>query len=79
MKKNHVRKMVRDIFIELLPESRKGFNFNKKQDAYRDWDSFVHMQLVSKIEQAFHLTLGTKEAIEADSPSAFIKIISKEI
>ena len=78
MSKDKVKEGVKKVFIELFPELRKGkFDFKKSQGDFKDWDSFMHMKLVSKLEEQFNLNLDIAEALDADSPLKFSKLISK--
>ncbi len=77
---NGINQKIKKIFKEVFPELKNtDFNLNKTQDQFEEWDSFSHMQLVSKIEQEFSISLEIEEVIEADSALKFIEIIKKKI
>lgn len=71
---------IKDIFLKMFSElSDDSFDFKKKQDQYENWDSFAHMELVSKIEQAFVITLDINEMINTDSAIQFVEIVKKKV
>jgi len=80
MKKKGVAKAVQAVFASLLSETRgKRFDPTKRQTEYRGWDSFVHMQLAAKIEEACNVELSMKEIIQADSAALFVEIVTKKL
>lgn len=79
MSKDEIQKDVKEIFIRLFPELRRvAFDFKKKQDDFRDWDSFMHMRLVSAMEEKFGKVVDMEEAMEADTPMRFVEMVSKK-
>lgn len=80
MEKIEIETGVKEIFEQQFPEiANKEFDFEKKQDQFEDWDSFSHMELVSKIEDRFGVSLDVNEVVELDSPKKFFEIIDKKI
>jgi acyl carrier protein len=75
---NIIEKITR-IFKELFPELSGDIDLNETQDKYKDWDSFSHMQLVSRIEDEFGITLEIEEVIELDSAMKFAEIVEKKL
>ena len=79
MSKDQIKAIVKKIFIELFPELRAGkFDFNKKQSDFKDWDSFMHMKLISTLEEKFGIALDMEKAMDADNPIKFVEIIAKQ-
>jgi acyl carrier protein len=74
------RKKIKEIFLEVLKGvDKKTFSFNKKQDSFENWDSFAHLELVSKVEEEFKIIFEIEEMIELDSPAKFAKLLEKKI
>jgi len=79
MTKKDAQDGVKRIFIELFPELRnEKFDFKKKQAAFKEWDSFMHMKLISTIEERFGKALNMEEAMDVDSPQKFVDLLSKK-
>src|SRR3989344_2871653 len=80
MKKGEIKEEVKKVFGNLFPELRKGkFDFKKTQGDFRDWDSFMHMRLISALEDRFGVNLPINEAMDADSPIKFFELVVKNI
>lgn len=80
MPENKIKEEVKNIFVESFPELRREkFNFNKKQSDFKDWDSFMHMKLISMMEEKFDVKLAMERTIDADSPMKFIEIIKDSV
>ncbi|PIR13667.1 hypothetical protein COV49_01330 [Candidatus Falkowbacteria bacterium CG11_big_fil_rev_8_21_14_0_20_39_10] len=80
MKKEEIKKKVRDVFIEIFPEIKKvKFDFYKKQSEFENWDSFNHMMLVSKAEEEFRIKLKLEDIINIDSPAGFVSLVVKKL
>ena len=76
MSENKIKEVVKKIFVEAFPELRREkFNFNKPQSDFRDWDSFMHMKLISSMEVALDVRLAIERTIDADSAAKFVEII----
>jgi len=70
-----VVKEVKDIFLETFPEIT-NVDMLKKQDQFENWDSFSHLELVSKIEEKFSVNFEVEEIIELDTPQKFVDLIN---
>ena len=79
MDKNEVTQEITKIFQETLPELKgKNIELEKNQGDFESWDSFIHMELVGKIEQKFGISLEVDEVIELDSPKKFIQMVLRK-
>tara|TARA_Y100000310_G_scaffold331116_1_gene404110 strand:+ start:2189 stop:2440 length:252 start_codon:yes stop_codon:yes gene_type:complete len=71
---------VKEIFQDTLTELKeREVELNKKQDEFESWDSFSHMELVSKAEEKFGVTLEMDEVVELDTPQKFVELIEKKM
>ena len=51
MEDSSPEKKIKEIFFKIFPEENDlTFKMDKKQLEFENWDSFAHLQLVSKIE-----------------------------
>lgn len=79
MNKDNIKIFFKELFQEIFPELKdKELDFAKKQDDFENWDSFTHMELVSKIEQKFEINLELEEVIELDTLQKFVDIVLKK-
>jgi|TARA_B100000315_G_scaffold254333_1_gene295158 acyl carrier protein len=80
MNLKEIEEGVRGIFQDSLEELKgKEIDLNKKQDEFESWDSFSHMEIASKCEEKFNLTLEMDEIVELDTPQKFVELIQKKI
>ena len=71
---------MKEIFKNVLEELKdKEVDLNKKMDEFESWDSFSHMELASKCEEKFNITLEMDEIVEIDTPQKFVELIQKKI
>ena len=71
---------IKDIFRSVLKElEEKEVGLGKKMDEFESWDSFSHMELVSKSEEKFGVTLEMDEIVELDTPQKFVDLIGGKI
>ena len=79
MNVEEIKQNIKKCFKEVFPEIKEdNFDFNKKQEDFENWDSFSHMELVSKIEENYNINLETEEVIELDSPQKFVDIVNEK-
>lgn len=80
MKNGDTSEKIEKIFLSTFPGmSEKEFSLDKKQAEFENWDSFAHMELVSKIEQELGVTLDFEEIAEIDSPRKFVEVVQKKL
>lgn len=80
MSSKEIESGIKKIFQNTLVELRgKEVDMNKKQGEFESWDSFTHMDLVSKSEEKFGVTLEMSEVVELDTPRKFAKLIEKKM
>src|SRR3989344_9373728 len=78
MTKETIKKIVDEVFEELFPELKRGkFDFKRNQNDFRDWDSFMHMKLISTFEEKLGIMLNVAEFVDADCPMKFADLIYK--
>lgn len=71
---------VKEVFQKTLKElNDQEVDLHKKQDDFESWDSFAHMELVSKTEEKFGITLEMDEVITLDTPQKFVDLIRYKI
>lgn len=74
-----VTEKIIQIFKEVLPDLKEGeLELSASQETVVGWDSFAHMELVGKIEQAFGVTFELDEVITLETPQAFVDIVEKK-
>lgn len=79
MTNNEINQRVEAIFKEVFPEIKEQtFDFTKNQDQFDNWDSFSHMDIVSKVEEKFGINLEIEEVVELSTPERFVEIIKKK-
>jgi len=79
MDEAEVKEKIRGIFEETFPEIKgQEFDWEKKQDSFENWDSFAHMEIVGKVEQAFGISLEIDEVITLEYPLKFVEIVLKK-
>lgn len=69
---------IRKIFIKIFPVLSNSFNLDMSRNEFENWDSLTHMQLISEIEEDFHLSFDMDDIIDIEKPRDFIKIIKKK-
>ena len=70
-------KKYNDIFIELFNVKKEELNDNFTFDNIDKWDSFLHMQLISRLEDIFDIMLETEDIIHYASYNNGKKILNK--
>ncbi len=76
MTEDQTKQKIKGIFLVVFPELKKSpFSFTKKQLDYRNWDSFAHMELVSKIEQTFSISLTLEDTVSIESAQDVVKLL----
>ena len=65
-------------FKEVFPEL-SSIELNASSEQFENWDSFSHIELVSKIEEKFDVNLDVEEIIDLDSPQKFIDLVEKKL
>lgn len=75
MKNDLILSKVKKIFEGIFPEK---FALNRKQAQYRNWDSFAHMELISKIEQEFSISLSLEDTVAIESAQDVIRLLNKK-
>ncbi len=79
MEKKDIEAGIEEIFKGTFSELEKGFEFEKSQGDFENWDSFSHMELVSKVEEKFGVSLEMEEVVELDTPRKFVGIVEKKL
>lgn len=80
MNQTQITQTVTAIFQETFPELASGLlDLDKQQKDFERWDSFAHMELVSKVEQRCGVTFDLEEVIALESPRKFIEMVSKKL
>ena len=79
MKKDSISQKIQSIFLDTFSDlAAKDFSFDTVQADFANWDSFAHMELVSKIEQEFGITLEFSDIAEIDTPRKFVEAVEKK-
>ena len=55
------------------------FDFNRKQEEFENWDSLSHIELISKVENNFDISLEIGEVIGLNSPQNLVEIVEKKL
>ncbi|MFH1326798.1 MAG: inositol monophosphatase family protein [archaeon] len=73
---NKVKEVFQELFSEIVQD---GFDLDKTQALYADWDSFSHMELLSKLEKKFNISLEIEEVIGFDTARKFVNFLQNKI
>ena len=80
MDQTQITQAVTAIFQETFPELGNGpFDLDKQQKDFERWDSFAHLELVSKIGQRWGVTFGLDEVVAIDCARACIEMLGKKL
>lgn len=67
------------IFLKIFPNLKNDeFDLRSSRNSFENWDSLVHLQLVSEIESAFGMSFDIDEIIAIEKPADFIQLINKK-
>jgi len=73
------RKKLKEIFFRNFPNlDKENFDFNKNRSEFENWDSLAHLQLVSDIESAFHISFQMDEIVDINKPEDLFILIQKK-
>tara|TARA_B100001750_G_C15390895_1_gene537382 strand:+ start:683 stop:973 length:291 start_codon:yes stop_codon:yes gene_type:complete len=72
--KNEIKKIFLGVFSEI---NDFEFNWDTHFTEYENWDSFMHLTLVSKIEKKFNIQFDFDDSINLSSAADFIKLTHK--
>jgi len=69
---------LKKIFLGVFSEINDfEFNWDTHFTEYENWDSFMHLTLVSKIEKKFNIQFDFDDSINLSSAADFVKLIHK--
>ena len=68
-------------YWEVFSDCFDGVDFNPVTFRYQDpgWDSVTHMMLISKLEEAFQVSIGGREVMRMKSYGAGLELIRKKL
>lgn len=74
-------KSVPERYWEVFAGCFEGVDFNPVTFKYHDagWDSVVHLMLISRLEEAFHISIKGREAMRLKSYGAGLKMIQDKL
>jgi len=76
---NNLKLEIKNIFFNVFPNLKdEDFDWEKHQSGYEDWDSFAHLQLVSKIEKQFNIRFDIDQIMNVNSPNDFLKFVNHQ-
>ena len=76
MKEQEVITIITKIFQDTFPELKgSDLDMEKPHEDFERWDSFTHMDLISKVEEAFEIVLEIDEVIALHTPNAFVHLV----
>jgi acyl carrier protein len=74
------KEQIRAIFIETFPNLEKNdFDWGQSQEDVPGWDSFGHLELISRVEQSFGLTLSFDESTSLESPRSVLALVNQKL
>jgi acyl carrier protein len=76
MNQEETREKIKTIFEEIFPNDE--FDWKKNQEAFPQWDSLSHMELVGKCEDILEIRFEMEEIMALNTPEDFFKIISSK-
>lgn len=77
---DEIKKIVNRIFLETFQDlDEDTFDFNRKQEEFENWDSLSHIELISKVENNFDISLEIGEVIGLNSPQNLVEIVEKKL
>ncbi len=80
MEENDIINEIRKVFLSTFPElQNQGFDLQKKQEDFENWDSFSHLELVEKVESQFNLKFDFNEIVELNSAHKFVDKVRSKI
>jgi len=77
MNNKQINEKLSDVFFNIF-EIRE-FTKNITMDEVQDWDSLKHIQLLSAIEETFHIEFQFEDVIEMISGEAIFNTITKYV
>ena len=74
-----ILKQLEQIFREVFDDESITLNDNTCSSDIDEWDSLAHIQLITSIEDCFHIKFTLKEAVSAENVGEFIQIIQRKL
>lgn len=75
MEKEEVMKKLQDVFREVFMNDDIVISRDTVAEDIEEWDSVAHIELASRIEEVFGITLGGKEILSWDDVGEMIDAI----
>ncbi|MCR1840687.1 acyl carrier protein [Murimonas intestini] len=79
MNREEIVKDLQEIFRNLFDDEELVIFDEMTSADIEDWDSLIHINLVSDIELKFNITFTTEEILETKNVGEFIDIIEKKV
>lgn len=79
MEKEEVMKKLQDVFREVFMNDDIVISRDTVAEDIEEWDSVAHIELASRIEEVFGITLGGKEILSWDDVGEMIDAIYKKV
>lgn len=74
-----IRQQVRETFLKIFPNiNQTQFDFQKERTEYENWDSLTHMQLVSELESACHISFSMEEVAGINKADDLVTLVQKK-
>jgi acyl carrier protein len=73
---NMDKKIIEKIFISTI-NLKKNIDITKLKYGDHNWDSIIHMQLISNLEKKFRVAIDTEDVIDMSSFNKALKILKK--
>ena len=79
MEREEIMKKLQDVFREVFDNEEIEINDNTVAEDIEEWDSLAHVQLASRIQEVFGITLGGKEILSWDDVGEMVTAIQKKM
>ena len=79
MERNEVMNKLQEIFREVFDNDEIVISDSTVAEDIEEWDSLAHVQLTSRIQEVFGITLGGKEFLSWEDVGEMVDSILKKL
>ena len=79
MSRLEVFEKLQEIFMDLLDDEEFQLSEDISMDTLKDWDSLMHISLISAVEDEFDIKFSMKEVVNMENVGEMADIIVREL
>lgn len=79
MNENEIIEKLQKIFRSVMKNHSLQITLDSTPNDIDEWDSLAHAQLITEIENAFHVKFSLIEMLDLDNVSSIVKLLKQKI